>query len=901
MTSPTINVASSVRVYQTFSYAPVIMLSGVLLVATLSFRDFFFMLVGIAVLLVVFVIVQKERLEKKNAKSRLLITFEDIKKDFKPLMEKVESSYAKDNFFVNNYSKGVYHHITFEEQVDFINWVEVVEKKLLAESAKQFDEFEKSLTDLNELGVSRTFSKHEGMNDESTIQPGLTAEVSLRDTSKELSLIDSITLKQVDENYLKDTFTEIKNVLGDFYRCNEESYSLWGELNNQTMDKIYKYFSSKDDKSPQNLAMFSLSILDMFQSSVSLISKNDALKKFLENKIALREAEEKLFGYDWDTLRVKITEDNPSLISRNSKENKESMEAYSQLHKEAFESLEKTASNIRELKEYFATTKRQLTEIQREFSQRMNDVKFKIAAFKQNVEKCEDYELQLKLEYEIRLEINRLYQLKHSHESECVGLDRRLEELEAFNTSTDLVHSLLNYQIIQFFEKCEDNMLVQLKEASLNRLANILSCSQNQLQTELGEESVKQIEEFYGIKLETPISDDQFKEFLISNLLNGRLILQENFEEEKQVTWSFEMLELSSIIADLKAKVTSSKVKLESFELDQQNEFEEAILIKKVPGIHKMNVKRDDHSQDDSIIKLNFDTTAAKDWTNNQPKAKQLIDSVEKMSKTLDQILKICQANLKTITTNEAKINKHLLKQEHQTIKVYLFRRLIRVYFGERICLEDLIQKLMALIDLLNFLKQDLGWLKKTFFDDENIDKLISVNTKMDIFSFLQEVKSVEVNTKAFTMHCICSQLFKEYEIVQILSKDKYPDFHTTASMEDLHSWQRTIRKGSKRMVVEEETLQHPKSPQRTPSSKKLTIQVEERNSSPRRDSDSREYQGGNSASPVKSSKQYNVITSISQPFQHLPKFLKLESFNQLLITLFQEWCTNSFFEVFQV
>lgn len=65
--------------------------------------------------------------------------------------------------------------------------------------------------------------------------------------------------------------------------------------------------------------------------------------------------------------------------------------------------------------------------------------KSKILDFKKNLDKREEYDVQLRLEYEIRLEINKLYALKHTHESELVGLEKRLSEIEFFNTNTELL------------------------------------------------------------------------------------------------------------------------------------------------------------------------------------------------------------------------------------------------------------------------------------------------------------------------------------------------------------------------------------------------------------------------------------------------------------------------------
>jgi hypothetical protein len=191
---------------------------------------------------------------------------------------------------------------------------------------------------------------------------------------------------------------------------------------------------------------------------------------------------------------------------------------------ECYKNISKTTNNVKELKDYFHLTKQRLRDIQKDFSKRMQDVKNKIKEYKEKVQNAEGYEIQLKLEYEIRLEINRLYTLKYNHESECSSLDKRLDELEAFNTGTEVMQSLLNYQIIQFFEKCEDKMLQQQRDSALIRLASILNAEVDQWKVEQGEEACRQIEKLYNLNIPTPISDASYKDFLHTNILSGTYV-----------------------------------------------------------------------------------------------------------------------------------------------------------------------------------------------------------------------------------------------------------------------------------------------------------------------------------------------------------------------------------------
>ena len=195
---------------------------------------------------------------------------------------------------------------------------------------------------------------------------------------------------------------------------------------------------------------------------------------------------------------------------------------------ECYKNISRTSNNVKELKDYFHLTKQRLRDIQKDFSKRMQDVKSKIKEYKDKVQSAEGYEVQLKLEYDIRLEINRLYTLKHNHESECSGLDKRLDELEAFNTGTEVMQSLLNYQIIQFFEKCEDKMLLQQRDSALIRLASILNAEVDHWKVAQGEEACKQIEKLYNLNIPTPISDGSYKDFLHTNILSGIHLMTQN-------------------------------------------------------------------------------------------------------------------------------------------------------------------------------------------------------------------------------------------------------------------------------------------------------------------------------------------------------------------------------------
>lgn len=319
MTAPRIHVGEAIKLVRVIGVYQVAAVCAAIFLATMTFRDVLFCLAGVLIMVVLYVFVQTNKLDLKNSKSRIIIHFNDVKKDFSRQMERFDTIYAKENFFINNYSKGLYQHVSFDEQLDIIKWVETVERRLQDESLKQFEDFQASMSEMNDLGVSTAVHA----NDHTAAVTGenrLTAEMSLRDITKEIETIDNINIRQVDEKQIKNLFAEIKTVLNDFYKRNEASYKLWGELNNQTMDFFRKLFSTDHEALSRQYVMFSLSVDEIFSEAPTLFQNDSALSKFLGGNENSQEISKSLYAYDWDTLRTKITGDNNMLISRNSQE-----------------------------------------------------------------------------------------------------------------------------------------------------------------------------------------------------------------------------------------------------------------------------------------------------------------------------------------------------------------------------------------------------------------------------------------------------------------------------------------------------------------------------------------------------------------------------------------------------
>lgn len=244
-------------------------------------------------------------------------------------------------------------------------------------------------------------------------------------------------------------------------------------------------------------------------------------------------------------------------------------------------------------------------------------------------------------------------------------------------------------------------------------------------------------------------------------------------------------------------------------------------MINRVPDTRAAILKGKEGGSPEGSTKSESTQKQGPDWTYNKPKAEQLTEVIEKELKTLDQIVKIFQSNLEFSKANEKRIKDILAKQDQETLKVYLFRRLLRVYFSDQICLEELINKLNLLMQLSQFLFAEMTWLNLTFYKDEEVDKMISIETKQAIFNFMQLVKSTEVSIRVLTMQAVCSHLFRQFQTVQLLFTDKYPSFHTYATIQDVHSWQTSIRKGSRR-IGDEEMAALQKTPNSTKTDGKL-------------------------------------------------------------------------------
>ncbi len=783
-----------------------------LVVITFSIRDLVFFIIGLTLCGGFILYTQAIKLEEKNARTRIMIHFKDLKRDFDRLLQKADMVHVNRNYFINNYSKGLYHQLAFEEQLDIVKWVEEVETKLQAESLKQFREFEQNITDPIEDVKAETQSSTyvrplPDTNKELGAQSSkITIELSLRDVTEQLNKIDSVNIKSLDEKHFKILVGDIKTVLNDIFKTNEEIYSLWGSPNGYTFDRLKRIFhSSPVPNSPQynmfglNLDTISNETPDLFQLSpmIQFIAKSGA-------SVNTR----MMFDYEWDLIKDKFVAGKNILSEKNQHAQKEIEEAVAKNQEELAAKVGRTAVNIKKLKEYFNTAKQKLSAIQQEFNSKMTAAKTKIEDFKKNFDNRQEYEIQLKLEYEIRLDISKLYSLKHSHESECAGLERRLRELEIFNTNTELLYKLFDSHILRFIQNSEDKVLNLVKGVAATRMCELLTIDENFFKVDdEADSTIKNIYEMYSIKVSSPLTDEDFKYFL------STCLVAENLDTVRGRSTTKEITAIQQYVDKVKGEIQKVKDDFRDLQLDANNEFDEGIVIGKVPegritlrsinsiGDINHNSVLDHSSNSDGSVKSNAD------WTTNKLKAHKLQELLDKNIKSMEAIYEVFQQEFKLISASESRIEKILSTYKDENLKNLLFRRIVRSYFGKRLCLQDLVQKLHTLLQLTAGLKWEVDWLLRTVYTDAKNEKLMSQNIKKTIFQYLQIIKSSEVSAKAMIIESICTHQFREYQITQLLLSDKYVP-SDTIMIEDVLEQQKLIRRGTTNQLFSDDTAE---------------------------------------------------------------------------------------------
>ena len=882
-----------------------------LLLAFLSLRDLLFVLLGSVTAGFYLYTKFSNFLLKKNSNSRIIVLFEHAK-DLPELP--FVPNFMKDpprDYFINSFTRGLHHVATFEEQIDVVKWVLTTERKLAAESLKEFGEFEKNLERLTRVSQSNGIDT---THHSDRLDNKLSSDLSLRDTTLQFSHLESLMLQEVDETPIKDVFSDMKIVIQEHHKANEELINLWSSLDNQTLDKLRSIFTSSSSVPLREHNLFALTNEDICETTPNLLDQSSKVYIFLSklvesfpklsaSNLHRSNIEEVIspqvfFTSDWKQIRDKFGTPAESILTSYSTHLKSQMSKHSERLAQTLDSLKKSQQFVARLDEYFRETKDSLHNIQNDFEFKVQTIKRKIDEFKIKVDSNEPSVDRLILEYEIRTDIQKLYALKSTHETECVGLEKRLTEIEAFNSNTELLREIINSKIVEFFEECEDSIFRQEDNSAITRLF-VLSNSDHRF-SQLDWSSIKKheiIDQLSESITPQQSHDEGFKTFL------SQVLIGEYYDNQKGSMVNKELCEISNFVERKTEEINLLKETFKDLELDTANEMEEGIVINRVleTKIPLIRFDANNTTISDSSKIDNSSKRLDADWTNNKLKALRLKELLEKNFSVLEQELSILNDQLSITVKCEGRVNKMLSKYVKSSILCSLFKRLIRLYFGRRLCIQDLSKKIKLLVQLNYLAIKELEGLLTNIYDDEKIDKMMSIEAKKKIFKFLQVLKEVEVSTRALFVETTCSYLLREIILSHHLQHDRRQEPAQLTNVESIFDEQNRIHQGSIRDVpITEKSFEV--TPIRDGTNKQLDADFP--SSADKQGIAASGRKPSCPQSPTKAGETtmmgFTSAGAIINSNRHIStsRYLKLDSINKLLLTFCQEWCVNSYFQV---
>lgn len=202
----------------------------------------------------------------------------------------------------------------------------------------------------------------------------------------------------------------------------------------------------------------------------------------------------------------------------------------------------------------------------------------------------------------------------------------------------------------------------------------------------------------------------------------------------------------------------------------------------------------------------------------------------------------------------------------------------------------------------LNYLAiKELEGLLTNIYDDEKIDKLMSIEAKKKIFKFLQVLKEVEVSTRALFVETTCSYLLREIILSHHLQHDRRHEPAQLTNVESIFDEQNRIHQGSIRDVpITEKPFEV--TPVRDGTHKQLDADFP--SSADKQGIAASSRKPSCPQSPTKAGETtmmgFTSAGAIINSNRHIStsRYLKLDSINKLLLTFCQEWCVNSYFQV---
>lgn len=173
------------------------------------------------------------------------------------------------------------------------------------------------------------------------------------------------------------------------------------------------------------------------------------------------------------------------------------------------------------------------------------------------------------------------------------------------------------------------------------------------------------------------------------------MLIDEYYDNQKGSMVNKELCEISNFVERKTEEINLLKETFKDLELDTANEMEEGIVINRVleTKIPLIRFDANNTTISDSSKIDNSSKRLDADWTNNKLKALRLKELLEKNFSVLEQELSILNDQLSITVKCEGRVNKMLSKYIKSSILCSLFKRLIRLYFGRRLCIQDLFQK----------------------------------------------------------------------------------------------------------------------------------------------------------------------------------------------------------------
>lgn len=565
--------------------------------------------------------------------------------------------------------------------------------------------------------------------------------------------------------------------------------------------KFKKMFDSSINSAQLKPQFFALEYEEFEDKCPWLLKPESLLREYVE----LKEPESNfnfsfLFDSTWEDFKEWLQSIHGKLVGNQLFSSEESLTSIANFSQECLSKVEDSTKNARKLRDFFDRSRLELQKEQAEFNQKIEATKQKISEYKKSIKEKEGFEKQLKLEYEIRISINRVYELKNSYESLYSSLERRLEFVELFNTNIQEMNIKANSEVLNVFEFCENKLLQQAKEISAIKLTFIFNIVQKKFPVHLGEEDkegpdwntlqqifkgkkLKEEETEDVLKLKFPVNESDFKNYLSSFILHPGVQKSGMTEQSLLET---ESKKVSEMIESFQSSINSIKADLGDIELDDMNQMEECITINairesKAPLMDRLSPKAN-VSQSINLQGFNRKTSSDSkynkaDWSNNRDKQEKLKNMLETHQKCSEELLDIFNEKLSSVIKNETRLDKFTQKYTNEQIKKWLFLKLSRYYLGHRLSLQILVNSLTAIFDFSKQLIEESIWIKKQCLSDSEIESKMNTQTKKTIFRFLQTLKTAEICSRSLIIELISLESFREFHLIELLLNDTYPDF----------------------------------------------------------------------------------------------------------------------------